>query len=87
MSTPGRHSTFITFAKNVGHFDTLHSSAHKDTNHVLRSHSAGVKETMDVDTSAKTLNTQMSIRVAECKDIIFHEANRTHKKWSNLPTS
>ncbi len=42
---------------------------------------------MDVDTSAKTLNTQTSIRVAECGEITIHEANRTHKKWSQLPTS
>jgi hypothetical protein len=68
-------------------FDTSYSSAHEGTNHGLKSHSAGVKGTIDVDTSAKTLNTQTSIRVAECKEIIFHEAIRTHKKWSHLPTS
>ncbi len=42
---------------------------------------------MGVGTSAKTLNTQTSVRVAECKEISFHAANRTHKKWSHLPTS
>ncbi len=46
-----------------------------------------LREKMDVDMSAKTLNTQTNIRVAECEEIIFHEANRTHKKWSHLPTS
>jgi hypothetical protein len=70
MSTPGRHSTFITFAENDRHFDTLHSSAHKGTNHGLKSHSAGVKGTMDVDTSAETLNTQTSIRVADTTEMI-----------------
>jgi hypothetical protein len=87
MSTPGRHSTFITFTKNVRHFDTSHSSAHEGANHGLKSHSAKVKGTMDVETSAKTLNTQTSIRVAECEEIILREANRRHKKWSHLPTS
>ena len=42
---------------------------------------------MNLDSSAKTCNTQTSIRVHECEEIIFHEAHRTHKKWSNLPSS
>ncbi len=42
---------------------------------------------MNLDTSAKMLNTPTSIHVHECDEIIFQEANHTHKKWSNLPSS
>ena len=65
-----------------------HSSPHEGTNHGLKSHSAGVKATMNVDLSAKTLNTQTSIKVAEseCNELIYQEAMYTHKKWSQLPT-
>jgi hypothetical protein len=73
--------------KTIRHFDTSHSSPHEGTNHGLKSHSAGVKATMNLDLSAKTLNTQTSIRVAECDELIYQEATKTHKKWSNLPTS
>jgi hypothetical protein len=73
--------------KTIRHFDTSHSSPHEGTNHGLKSHSSGVKATMNLDLSAKTLNTQTSIRVAECDEIIYQEATKTHKKWSNLPTS
>ena len=72
---------------HLRHFDTVHSSPHKDINHGLKSHSCAVKPTMNLDSSAKTLNTQTSIRVHECKEKIFQEAHRTHKKWSNLPMS
>ncbi len=43
--------------KNIRHFDTSHSSAHEGTNHSMKSHSAGLKPTMDLDTSANTINT------------------------------
>ena len=42
---------------------------------------------MKLDLSAKMLNTQTNLRVAECDDIIYQEATCTHKKWSLLPTS
>jgi hypothetical protein len=73
--------------KDVWHLDTSHSSAHEGTNHGLKSHSAGVKGTMDMDTSAKTLNLQTKMRAADIEEIIYHKANRTHKTWSHLPTS
>ena len=73
--------------KQIRHYDTSHSSPHEGTNHGLKSHSAGVKATMNLDLSAKTLNTQTNLRVAECDDIIYQEATHTHKKWSSLPTS
>jgi hypothetical protein len=72
---------------NVMHFDISHSSAHKRTNHGLKSHSCAVKPTMNLDSSANTINIQSSIKVQECEDIIFQDATRTHKKWSDLPTS
>jgi len=54
----------------------------------MKSHSAGVQATMGViDTSAKSMNTQTNITVAESEELILHEATRTHKKWSNLPTA
>ena len=69
------------------HLDTAHSSPHEGTNHGLKSHSCGLKPIMNLDTSAKTMNTQTSIHVHECEEIIFRDANCTHKKWSNLPGS
>ncbi len=57
--------------KNLRHFDTSHSSAHEGTNHGLKSHSAGVQATMDVDLSTQTMNTQTNIRVAECEEFFF----------------
>mgnify|MGYP006195254791 FL=1 len=61
--------------RSVRHLDTSHLSAHEGTNHGLKSHSAGVKGTMDMDTSAKTLNLQTKMRAADIEEIIFHEAN------------
>ncbi len=75
------------YRKTLRHFDTSHSSAHEGTNHGMKSHNAGVHATMDVNLSAKTINTQTNIRVAECEEFIYHDATRTHKKWSNLPTA
>jgi hypothetical protein len=72
---------------HIRHFDTAHSSPHEGTNHGLKSHSCGIKLIMNLDTSAKRMNTQTSIRVHECEDIIFRDAKCTHKKWSNLPSS
>ncbi len=73
--------------KTIRHFDTSHSSAHEGINYGLKSQNAGVKATMNLDLSAKILNTQTNIRVAECKKIIYQEATCTHKKWSCLPLS
>jgi hypothetical protein len=75
------------FRKTLRHFDTSHSSAHEGTNNGMKSHSAGVQAMMGVDTSAKAMNTQTNITVAESEELIFHEATCTHKKWSNLPTA
>jgi hypothetical protein len=73
--------------KDVMHFDVLHSSAHKGTNHGLKSHSCAVKPIVNLDSSANTMNIQSSIKVQECKEIIFQDATQTHKKWSDLQTS
>ena len=56
--------------KHIRHFDTAHSSAHEGSNHALKAHTAGIKPTMDLDTSAKTINTQTDIKVAELEEII-----------------
>ncbi len=42
---------------------------------------------MNFDSSANAINIQSSIKIQECEDIIFQDATRTHKKWSDLPTS
>jgi hypothetical protein len=42
---------------------------------------------MDMDTSAKTINTQTDIKVAELDENIFREVYRRHKRWSDLPTA
>ncbi len=46
---------------NVMHFDVSHSSAHEGTNRGLKSHSFAVKPTMNLDSSANTMNIQSSI--------------------------
>ena len=40
---------------------------------------------MGVDTSAKAMNTQTNITVAESEELIFHEATRTHKSGPIYP--
>ena len=75
------------FRKTLRHFDTSDSSAHEGTNNGMKSHSAGVQATVGVDLSAKAMNTQTNITVAESEELIFHEATCTHKKWTNLPTA
>jgi hypothetical protein len=72
---------------DVMHFDVSHSSAYEGMNHGLKSHSCAIKPIMNLDTSANTMNIQSSIKVKECEDIIFQDATRTHKPWSDLPTS
>jgi hypothetical protein len=69
------------------HFDVSHSSAQEGTNCGLNSHSCAVKPTMNLDSSANTINIQSSIEVQECEDVILKDAMQTHKKWSDLPTS
>jgi hypothetical protein len=53
----------------------------------MKSHSAGLKPIMDLDTSANTINTQTDIKVAELEEIIYRDYYFKHKRWSNLPTS
>jgi hypothetical protein len=79
---------YLHYLRNdVLHFDVSHSSAHKGTNHGLKSHSCAIKPIMNLDTSANTLNIQSSIKVKECEEITSQDAIQTHKKWSDLPTS
>jgi hypothetical protein len=73
--------------KNIQHIDTSHYSAHEGTNHSMKSHSAKLKPTMDLDTSANTINTQTDIKVAELEEIIYRDYYFKHKRCSNLPTS
>ena len=73
--------------KHIRHFDTAHSSAHEGSNHALKAHTAGMKPTMDFDTSATTINTQTDIKVAELEEIIYRKVYSRHKRWSQLPTS
>ena len=65
----------------------MYSSAHEGTNAGLKSHSAAIQPTMDMDTSAKTINTQTDIKVAEREEIIYQEVYHTCKRWSHLPTA
>ncbi len=86
------HGTWETLylhylCNNVLHLDVSHLSAHEGTNHGLKSHSCAIKPVMNLDTSANTLNIQSSIKVKECEEIISRDATRTHKRWSDLPTS
>ena len=60
--------------KHIHHFNTSHSSAHKGTTNSLKSHSASIQPSMDMDTSAKTINTQIDIKVAELAELADGEA-------------
>ena len=73
------------FRKTLRHFDTSHSSTHEGTNNGMKSHIAGVQATMGVDLSAKAMNTQTNITVAESEELIFHEATHTHKSGPIYP--
>jgi hypothetical protein len=73
--------------KHIRNFDTAHSSVHKGGNHALKAHTAGIKPTMDFNTSAKPINTQTDIKVAALEDIIYIDVYFRHKRWSQLPTS
>ena len=42
---------------------------------------------MNLDTSAKTINTQTDIKVAELEEIIHRDVYFRHKRWSQLPAS
>ncbi len=46
----------------VMHFGVSHSSAHEGTNHDLKSHSCAAKPTMNLYSSANTINIQSSIK-------------------------
>ncbi len=52
-------------------FDVSHSSANEGSNHGLKSHSCAVKPTMNLDSSANTINIQSSTKVQDCEDMIF----------------
>jgi hypothetical protein len=83
-----RETLYLHYMRsNVMYFDIANSSAHKGINHGLKSHSCAVKPTMNLDSLANTIKIQTSIKVQECDEIICQDAMRTHKKWSDLPTS
>ncbi len=75
-------SLYLSFrCKHIHHFNTSHSSAHKGTNNSFKSHSASIQPSMDMDTSAKTINTQIDIKVAELEEIIVREVYHRHNRW------
>jgi hypothetical protein len=53
----------------------------------MKSHSAAIKPTIDMGTSAKTINTQTDIKVAELKEMLYRDVHFRHKQWSQLPTA
>jgi hypothetical protein len=71
--------------KHLQNFDTAHLLAHEGSNHALKSHSASIMPTMDMDTSANTINLQTDIKVAELEEIIYRDVYFQHKRWSQLP--
>ena len=78
-------SLYLSFrCKHIHHFNTSHSSAHNGTTNSLKSHSASIQPSMDMDTSAKTINTQIDIKVAELaelEEIIVREVYHRHNRW------
>ncbi len=71
---------------NVMHFDVSHSSAHEGTNHGLKSHRCAVKPTMNLDSSANTINIQSSNKVQECEDIMLHGHTRNGQIYQHHST-
>jgi hypothetical protein len=53
----------------------------------MKSHSAAIKPTMDMDTSAKMINTQTDIKVAELEEMTYRDVHFRYKRWSQLPTA
>ncbi len=52
-----RETLYLHYMQNdVIHFDASHYSAHEGTNHGLKSHSCAVKPTMNLGSSANTIN-------------------------------
>ena len=59
----------------------------KGTNFGMKNHSAALKPTMGMDTSAHTLNLQSDIKAAEMDEIIFGDYKNSDKRWSSHPTA
>ena len=59
----------------------------KGTNHGAKSHSAAMQPTMNLDTSAKALNTQADLKAAEIEDIVMRDFEKPVKNWSTTSTS
>ena len=57
------------------------------TNFGMKNHSASLKPTMGMDSSAQTLNLQSDIKAAQLEEIIFKDYKYSNKKWSNTPTA
>ncbi len=46
-----------------------------------------MQPTMNMDTSAKTLNTQSSLKASAVEEIIYFDYHHKHKTWSSSPSS
>ena len=53
----------------------------------MKNHSAAMKPTMNLDTSAQTLNLQSDLKAAELEDMIYRDYHCTDKHWSDSPSS
>ncbi len=53
----------------------------------MKGHSASIQPTMNLDTSAKTLSTQTSLKCSEVDEIIYHDFIWNNKSWSATPTA
>ena len=42
---------------------------------------------MNMDTAAQTLNIQQDLKAAKLSELVFGDSQRTHKLWSNYPTT
>jgi hypothetical protein len=53
----------------------------------MKSHSAPIQPTMNLDTAAKTLNTQTDLKSAELEEICYLDFQFPNKRWSTKPTA
>ena len=65
----------------------LFHSLHQGTNFGMKSHSAPMQPTMNMDTAAQTLNLQSDIKVCDLEERIFNDFHKSNKTWSNSPTA
>lgn len=57
------------------------------TNFDIKSHSTSMQQTMDMDTSTKTINTESCLKASKIGEIIYYNFQHKNKVWSKSHSS